>query len=373
MDSRAVVDSQASEKYLRIASISIALYDYAITLPAEWRFYRSQSSIFHLSMACVLFILIRYNLASPRHAKISRSHQCSYVSIIVMLVSNYGVFATNFTQETCQHYYVVAPIFKVLQTMVSQVILGVRTFNIARRNRRVGIALALFFFISITLEWFTNMFARILFELTAVAVDGNCTPGNAGKTLSAWLYYVIVMMYDLAMLTISTAHLLQYNTLSSRLERVVRVLMYDGIGYFVRADRQVTIYNFRTPWKLTAIRQGKFRIVRYQEADCSECTIRASIGYAVTWIMSQRILIHLREMQEAPRVESVVLARPVQSARNVMSGFRSKSDADFVTSPRNAHANNDVELDIRVCVERSVVVDYTDDSEFSNSWDKVAR
>jgi hypothetical protein len=64
-----------------------------------------------------------------------------------MLVSNYGNFATNFTQETCQHYYMMAPIFKglscqrftcqdsidhtvVIQTMVSQVILGVRYDNL---------------------------------------------------------------------------------------------------------------------------------------------------------------------------------------------------------------------------------------------------
>ncbi|KAG1767320.1 hypothetical protein EV702DRAFT_756505 [Suillus placidus] len=332
MDSRAVVDS-ASEKYLRIASISIALYDYLITLPAEWRFYRSQASIFRLSIACILFILIRY------------------ISIVVMLVSNYGVFATNFTLETCQDFYIVAPIFKVLQTMVSQVILGVRTWNIARRNRRVGITVALVFFISVTLEWFTNMFARI-----PVIVDGNCTPGNAGKTLSAWLYYVAAMTYDLVMLAISTTYLLQYDTLSNRLERVVRVLIFDGIGYLV----VLTGSNI-------------LNIVLYRASDVQTQASGASIGYAVTWIMSQQILIHLREMQETPRMESVVLARPPQSARNVMSGFRSKRDVDLVTSPRNTHTNNDMELDIRVCVERSVVVDYTDESQHLNSWDKGAR
>jgi hypothetical protein len=268
-----------------------------------------------------------------------------------MLVSNYGNFATNFTQETCQHYYMMAPIFKVIQTMVSQVILGVRTWNIARRNRRIGMVLVLLFFTSITLEWFTNMFARI-----PVVVDGNCTPGNSGKTLSAWLYYVIAMMYDLVILTISTTHLLQYDILSSRLERVVKVLMYDGIGYLV----VLTGSNI-------------LNIVLYRESNVQTQSAGASIGYAVTWIMSQRILIHLREMQEAPRVESVILARPAQSARNVMAGFRSKGDADFVTSPRNTHANDDVELDIRVHVERSVVVDYTNESQHLNSWDKVAR
>jgi hypothetical protein len=334
MDLRAVVDSQTSEKYLRIASISIALYDYVITLPAEWRFYRSQSSIFRLSIACILFILIRY------------------FSIVVILVSNYGFFATDFTQETCQRYFIVAPIFKVLQTMVSQVILGVRTWNIARRQMRVGITLALLFVTSITLEWFTNMFARI-----PATADGNCTPGNAGKTLSAWLYYIAVMMYDLVTLAISTIHLLQYNALSSRLERAVRVLMYDGIGYFV---------------VLTG--SNVLNIVLYRESDVQTQSAGASIGYAVTWIMSQRILIHMQEMQEPRTESSVVLARPAQGARNVTKlGFRSKNDADFETSPCNTHAHNDVELDIRVHVERSVVIDYTDEADHLNYRDKVAR
>ncbi|KAG2368639.1 hypothetical protein BDR07DRAFT_1390450 [Suillus spraguei] len=328
MERRAVVDSQTSDKYLRIASISIALYDYVITLPAEWRFYRSQSSIFQLSLACILFILIRY------------------VSIAVMLVSNYGAFATSFTQETCQHYYIVAPTFKVLQTMISQVIIGVRTWNISRRNRQIGIIVALLFFTSITLEWFTNMFDRI-----PVVVDGNCSPGNTGKTLSAWLYYIAAMMYDLVILAISTTHLLQYDILSSRLERVVRVLMYDGIGYLI----VLTGSNI-------------LNIVLYHESDVQTQSAGASIGYAVTWIMSQRILIHLREMQEDPTRESVVLARPAQSARNMMSGIRSKNDTDSVAS----HANNDMGLDIRVCVERSVVVDYANESGHSDCWDKVA-
>ncbi|KAG2065004.1 hypothetical protein BDR04DRAFT_205534 [Suillus decipiens] len=192
-----IVHNEATEKYLRIASISIALYDYIITLPAEWRFYKSQTSLFHLRLACILFVLIR---------------------ITVMVLSNYGVFSTGFTLESCKHYYMISPIFKVIQTMISQVILGVRTFNIARRNRRVGIALVVLYFVSVSLEWFTNMFNR-----TPVVVHGNCTPGNAGKVLSAWVYYTVAMLYDLVALIVSTVYLLRYNPLSSRLEQLVRV------------------------------------------------------------------------------------------------------------------------------------------------------
>ncbi|KAG1809580.1 uncharacterized protein BJ212DRAFT_593219 [Suillus subaureus] len=194
LERRLAVDSVTSEKYLRVASISIAFYEYILTLPAEWRFYRSQSSVFHISLACVLFILIRY------------------VSIMAIVVSNYGFFSTAYTLQTCQHYYLVAPVFKAIQTMISQAILGIRTFNIARRNKRIGIVLLLLYLFSTAAEWFSDLFHR-----TPVVVDvRHCTSANAGKVLSTWFYYLAVMMYDIVMVTISTIYLLRYNPLSNR-------------------------------------------------------------------------------------------------------------------------------------------------------------
>ncbi|KAG1737429.1 hypothetical protein EDB19DRAFT_1986525 [Suillus lakei] len=353
-----IVENQATEKYLRIASISVALYDYIITLPAEWRFYRSQSSLSRLRLACVLFILIRYG------------------SIMVMILSNYGVFSTSFTQETCKHYYMVPPVFKVIQTMISQVILGVRTFNIARRDRQIGIALVVLYFASVSLEWFTNMFQRIrelcpIFDLefmltlepTAVVVNilmnHSCTPGNSGKILSAWFYYIVAMLYDLAVLTISTVYLLRYNPLSSRLERLVRLLIYDGIGYFV----VLTGSNI-------------FNIILYHTSDTETQAAGASMGFAVIWIMSQRILIHLRELSEAEtrRLDNTVAARSPQNARDVVpahcSPLPSKShiDPEFGLKTSNDVHTDNMELDICACVEPSVTLDPTDECGLSSSW-----
>ncbi|KAG1742122.1 hypothetical protein EDB19DRAFT_672317 [Suillus lakei] len=345
MERRLVVDSSTTEKYLRVASMSIAFYDYFLTLPAEWRFYRSQSSIYHLSLACVLFILIRY------------------VSIMTIVVSNYGYFSISFTQQACQRYYLVPPIFKVVQTMISQVILGVRTFNIARRDRRIGIALLLLYLFSVSAEWFA-----VLFHGTPAVVDGNCTSANSGKVLSTWFYYLAVMLYDVVMVTVSTMHLLRYNPLSSRIEQLIRVLIYDGIGYFIA----LSVSNV-------------LNLILYHTTNIETQSAGASIGYAVTWIMSQRILINIRGMSEpdTQRLENVIVARPTITAqKKAMSGLRSHfeskshskgsrssrnpADAEFKpTSPRNS---NDVELDIRVRVEHSVVVDYMDESEHSSPW-----
>lgn len=85
---------------------------------------------------------------------------------------------------------------------------------------------------------------------------------------------------------------------------------------------------------------------------------------------------------ESQRLENVIVARPTLSAqKKVMTGLRSqfesksnskgsKSGGDPEFKPTSAHNSNDMELDIRVCVERSVVVDYKDESEHSSSWVK---
>ncbi|KAG1828720.1 hypothetical protein EV424DRAFT_1385045 [Suillus variegatus] len=328
LERRVVIDSLTSEKYLRVASISVAFYDYILTLPAEWRFYRSQSSIFHISLACTLFILIRY------------------ISIMAIVISNYGFFSTAYTLQTCQQYYLVAPAFKGLSYRCSptMTLLTVLAFNIARRNRRIGIVLLLLYLLSVSAEWFSDMFHRT----------------HAGKVLSTWFYYLAVLVYDIVIVTISTMHLLRYNPLSSRVEQLIRVLIYDGIGYLIVLSA-ANVLN----------------LILYHTTNIDTQVL----GYALTWIMSQRILINIRE-PHAQHLENVIVARPTLTAqKKVMSGlrsqFESKShskgsngsknpvDAELrAKSPRNS---NDMELGIRVRVERSVMVDYMEESEESSS------
>ena len=81
---------------------------------------------------------------------------------------------------------------------------------------------------------------------------------------------------------------------------------------------------------------------------------------------------------ESRRLENVVVARP---SRNTVSAIRSQFDhknskspidAEFSpTSPHSVHPD-EVELDIRVHVERSVTVDYLNDSGHSSSGGKSA-
>jgi hypothetical protein len=156
------VDSQTSEKYLRIASISIALYEWVFFLhlsnsdpvmvcsdcserylhSAMWshspqnggftegnlQFFTSGvytwPFTFHYwqarsRSALPAFYSSSYGILIPSWKDFCSHQWCSYVSIVVMLISNYGVLATSFTQESCQDYYMLAPIFKGLSCRCS--------------------------------------------------------------------------------------------------------------------------------------------------------------------------------------------------------------------------------------------------------------
>ncbi|EJD43053.1 hypothetical protein AURDEDRAFT_185811 [Auricularia subglabra TFB-10046 SS5] len=134
--------SNTSAQYLRIAALTMATYDWLLTLPAEWRFYRSQANILRPSLACVLFFLIRY------------------VSITVVIFSNVGNFAT-FSEAGCQRFFMAVPVTKCIQTIISQAILSVRTYALSKRSKPVGYLLA-FMFVSFGFALaFVNIYARI--------------------------------------------------------------------------------------------------------------------------------------------------------------------------------------------------------------------
>ncbi|EMD34791.1 hypothetical protein CERSUDRAFT_86212 [Gelatoporia subvermispora B] len=276
-------ENGVGESYLRIIALSIAAYDYIITIPAERRFYRNQRWSAP-SPGCVLFICIRY------------------LSIATLVVSNVGYFG-SFSLSVCSRYYIAAPIFKVLQIMVSQIILGIRTLNIARRSSWAKWVLLALFIIATTLEWFTNLFQRN-FEQNS---HHNCTAGNNVAHLSTWLFYVVAMGYDVITLCISTWFLLGFRTSSGRMTELVQIMLYDGLGYFV----VLTGANI-------------FNLIIYHTSDEATQSSAASLGYALTWIMSQRILIHLREAAEEHHRATHIVTRPLESAHEISHAMRSQ-------------------------------------------------
>ncbi|KAF8909864.1 hypothetical protein CPB85DRAFT_707797 [Mucidula mucida] len=182
--------------YLRIASIAIAFYDCIETLPATIRFYREQWDVPRFMLSTFLFGLLQAT------------------SIIVLAVSNAGFFYSHFTDESCARFYRVPPIFKVLQAMTSQAILGVRTFNLSRRSNLILKLLLLSYGIACTLEWFTTMWKRIPVRDSE---HGSCRAYSTDATIGAWMYYAVAMTYDLITTTVSVVFLLRLKILWRRL------------------------------------------------------------------------------------------------------------------------------------------------------------
>jgi len=210
------------------------------------------------------------------------------------------------------------PVFKVIQIMVSQAILGIRTYNIAMRKVWIGKFLLSMYIIAVTFQWYSNLAHRI-----PVMTDGNCMieSTHPDQPVSSWSFYLTAMLYDLLTLSISTVYLLKPNAAEVMFPqqmalilapaRIMKTLLYDGLGYFVA---------------LTAV--NLMNVFLYRGAARAVQTSGASLGYAITWIMSQRILYHLRD--ERVKMESMVEVQELTTNTTTTTVTTIVPDAHFV-------------------------------------------
>ncbi|KAJ3492226.1 hypothetical protein NLI96_g104 [Meripilus lineatus] len=292
--------------YLRVGSICIAAYDYVITLPAEYRFYRE------LMDESVAHSVADNGVASDSGHQGLQHLQTIHMGYVVLSLS----FLLDYVCESSRD------LSKCALTP---------EFAAATRwsgSRICGIGL--------------------LFRI-------RCTPGNSLGHLSVWLYYVLAMVYDVITLCISTYFLVTWQSAFGQMSGLFRVMFYDGLGYFV-ALTGANIFN----------------LILYRAADESYQSSGASVGYAVTWIMSQRILIHLRGYAAAEhQVRQVVSRHAVQQPRDISRAMRGPFDItseqlsktkDRLTDEYNltSHRKTEVQatLDVQVQIEQTVTVDY---------------
>ncbi|KAH9027466.1 hypothetical protein EDB83DRAFT_1911569 [Lactarius deliciosus] len=328
----------AAENNLRVASLTMAAYDYLITLPAEYRLYKSSN---RRSLGFILFVLIRYT------------------SIIVLVVSNAGFFYHGFTPEACEHYRLVAPALKVVQIMVSQAILGIRTYSISQRNPWVGRTLLSTYILGVAqFQWFSSLYDRV-----AVMTDGNCMVASAHpqSPISTWSFYMVAMLYDCLSLSISTVYLMKVKSAASGTSRLFKILLYDGLGYFVI----LTFTNLAN-------------ILMFRGTDHVLQTTGASFEYSVTWILSQRILIHLRDARTDPSRTSVVLARLPNSRATTSSlpfdkGKKHQTKVEQGDMPGSQDQLNNTKSDfnLQVRIDRSIVINARAQDEFPKDQDPV--
>ncbi|KAF8840245.1 hypothetical protein BDN67DRAFT_968846 [Paxillus ammoniavirescens] len=267
--------------YIRIASTSIATYDYFRTVPTVFEFYRSEWRTRQFSDSLCLLFLIRVT------------------SIALLVISDVGFFYTHFSYESCSKFYLIAPMFKALQVMIAQCIMGVRTYNISGRSRGVGAFLLVFYLTACGLQWYSNIYGRLpSFD----PATGDCLGKLiSGHHIGSWFYYVVAIVYDITTTSISVFYLLKYKrTISNNsiIARFIDSMFYDGMGYFVI----LTVPN--------ALNLGLYQ---------SKNSIQASavtIGYVMTWLMSQNLILSQYKARIHHRLAGSVIA-PSKAPRPV--------------------------------------------------------
>ncbi|KAH9067746.1 hypothetical protein EDB87DRAFT_1573309 [Lactarius vividus] len=208
---------------IRISAISVTAYEYILTLPAEYRFYRAfYRNKFRLTTSLVLFVLIRY------------------ISIITTALGSWEFFSHNFTTEYCHRVFLLPTIFRMFLSMVSQAIVGLRAYTISHKNQKVGIVLLSSYIFTSAVQWFAQIHHRV-----PMVIDGTCQAVTIRPTLffSPWLFYLAGMFYDLLTLIISMAYLFKYHPSSPFASRLVRMMIYDGLGYFVALTGQISYFH----------------------------------------------------------------------------------------------------------------------------------
>ncbi|KAI0790437.1 hypothetical protein C8Q75DRAFT_806361 [Abortiporus biennis] len=290
-----------------------------------------------------------------------------YLSIATLVVSNVGYFG-NFSLASCHNYYIVAPIFKILQTTISQVILGLRTYNISSRSRWAMWTLIILFFLITSMQAFTNLFAR-----TPVQKAGNCTAANESGRLFVWLYYVLAMAYDIITLGISTYFLMRSTRTVFRMSGLVKLMFYDGLVYFV-----VLCGTFPFPsiprstqliiFALSHIASNVVNLILYRASNEEIQSSGASIGYAVTWILTQRLLIHLRDAAakvhgpSRSRSRTHTITQPMTSTREIiqaMRSFETKSKEQTLDHHHHHGRQNQTQTQTREDEEHASMDSYT--------------
>jgi hypothetical protein len=318
--------------YMRVTSLAIAAYDYLETQPTAWRFYKEHWESRRLTISVILFFLLRF------------------ISIVTLTISNVGFFYGNFTQTTCGHFFLFPPAFKVVQAMVTQAILGIRAFNLSRRSKAIGWFLLSVYCVACILQWVVTLYQRIP---VLGNVHDNCRAVGQTQTLGAYIFYAIAMIYDVTTTSISIWYLLKYKLAASNsvMTKLSRMMLYDGLGYFI---------------VLTGI--NIFNLILFKTSQDIQ-TAASSLGYCVSWIMSQRLLIHLYDASRERREEDldgaeITITKNIGTARDisrvVRTQFDHKSDTPFELA-RRPHTESGTEegeypddIGVQVRIERTV-------------------
>ncbi|TDL27738.1 hypothetical protein BD410DRAFT_781624 [Rickenella mellea] len=306
--------------YLRVSSLAIALFDFVQTIPGELRLYSQQSSIRHLSPGCILFILVRY------------------ISVAALITSSIGFFGSGFSKNDCHHFFLVAPTLKLLATLVSQIIISVRTYAVSRKSLWVKWILVVMFLLALVPEILGNDYRRVISQ----TAQHNCTSGNLPGAKIAWLHYLAAMIFDAVACGIATWYIFAASAGLTMMGGFAKMMLGEGLIYFI-ALTGVNILN------LILFRTNNFAVQ-------SSAT---TLGQAITMIFSQKFILNLSDsaFERSSREDSVRFRDTPRGGIRPYGGssflptFASRGGKSF----NGEQSQNALEIGIRV--EKDIMMD----------------
>ncbi|KAI9435537.1 hypothetical protein H4582DRAFT_2169925 [Lactarius indigo] len=325
----------AADNNLRVASLTIAAYDYLLTLPAEYRLYKSSN---RRSTGLMLFVILRYS------------------SIMVLIISNVGFFYHGFTSKTCDHYYMVTPVFKGTGSVYATSALVTDRSDSGPNDDVPSNP-------GYSDVWYFPAHSMGRLDPSIVIYSG-CWVSMVFLSICPDSFDDRPMLFDCLTLSISTFYLIKVKAVTSGTSQLCKILLYDGIGYFVA----LTLTNAAN----IMLYRGVHHTLRYRVGPS------ASFEYAVTWIMSQRILIHPRSArtdQTSVVLSQLPSSRAVTSALRFDKGSKHPTNVEQGDSPEDECGNTESDFDLQVRIDKSVVVDARAQDECSKDkdlfWDRV--
>ncbi|KAJ6497819.1 hypothetical protein C8R45DRAFT_984349 [Mycena sanguinolenta] len=327
----ASVSSSSSHEisgYMRVGSLAVAFYDYLQTLPFEYRMWRRAWKSRQLTYAHSL-------LAPLRVLTVFSAIRLSFTLFLLI----------RFTEESCSRYFLTPSVFKLIQILVSQSILV--SYNLSRKSAKLAYGLFFLFMLASSLEGLATLHGR------KGKMVSSCSSSSPTSLWGGWAHYAVAIVYDFIITVICILFLLKLKTSKGSM------MLVDGIWYFIG----LALVNF--------LNLGFYRATPLEvQVGHFFAPSLASLGYCVTWIMSQRLLIHLHEASVERRNESidaaVTISQHIASARDVSralrSQFESKSGAGFdltvpdfdVESLSRTAPDVDRDAEVHVRIERTV-------------------
>ncbi|KAK0446672.1 hypothetical protein EV421DRAFT_1790645 [Armillaria borealis] len=234
-------------KYMRIVALSWYSYDWILTAPAEIRLYRRQSSIFRLSTACILLMLVRY------------------LGLAALILNFAGFFSHEFTMKTCEPYWRVMPITQCLASWASHAVFVVRTLAICNNGLGHAVFLSALAIIVSGLELFAQLYS---FRKFTAGSSGNCLIQYSDDVNISWVYYMVSLVFDAAILGMTYRGLaISFANKQNLRSGFSDVLWHSSMRYF-GATTLLNALNL---------------------AVTSNSTILCAMGIALTSMMSSRV------------------------------------------------------------------------------------